>query len=329
MYLDSASPILPGDRERAARHLACEAARRNDAATQSVKGRVALFRTITSPADLAVMFGPQLGANALMMQNDTAVSRQDSIMGTGAGASDPAGTASTGNPARAATGAYFYPGTASQQSAASVQQIIDAAPKSYSLNGQPSQVNGCKWAPAPQVPAPPSPTPTMPLRAPVVIQTPIGPASMPPGTQPRYSNLCWALRNGLVAQDQFDPSEYGKLYRKCAELGYAGGCPSPRDVNVWFNAQRQAGTLPHISVSDADLASIPHAPNLETLSCAQAMIAGGLTGYAPPWSDALVTDSQQQMDNPDTGVAGWIASHPWLSLAIAVGGAVALSRRNR
>jgi hypothetical protein len=100
-------------------------------------------------------------------------------------------------------------------------------------------------------------------------------------------------------------------------------------VNVWFIQQRNAGTLPHISISDAELASIPHAPNLETMSCAQAMIAGGLTGYAPPWSDALVTDSTAQMDNADTGVAGWIASHPWLSLAIAVGGAVALSRRGK
>ena len=313
MYLSSASSILPGDRERAARKLACEAARRNDAAVQSVLGRLELWQTITSPADLAQMFGPQTGANALMMQNDTAVSRQDALLGPGI-------AQSTSTPASVA---------AQQAAAPTLQQVIASAPKSYSLNGQPSQVNGCKWAPAPQVPLPPSPTPTMPLRAPVVIQTPIGPASMPPGTQPRYSNLCWALRNGLVTQDQFDPSEYGKLYRKCAELGYAGGCPPPPDVATWFIQQRNAGTLPHISVSDGDLAAIPHAPDLSALSCAQAMIAGGLTGYAPPWSDALVTDSQQQMDNPDAGVAGWITAHPWLSLALAVGGAVALSRRGK
>jgi hypothetical protein len=51
----------------------------------------------------------------------------------------------------------------------------------------------------------------------------------------------------------------------------------------------------------------------------------GLTGYAPPWSDAGVVPEI----SPDTGVAQWIADHPWLSLALAVGGAVALSRRQR
>ena len=312
MYLPSASPILPGDKERAARHLACEAARRNDAAAQSVRGRVALFQTITSPADLAQMFGAQLGANALMMQNETAVSRQDSIMGTGAGTgSDPASVA------------------AQQAASPTIQQVIASAPRSYSLNGQPSQVDGCTWAPAPQVPLPPSPTPTMPLRAPVVVQTPIGPASMPAGTQPRYSNLCWAIRNGLVTQDQFDLADFMKLSVKCYELGYQGTCSPPPDVTTWFIQQRNAGTLPHISVSSADLAAIPHAPDLQGLSCQQAMIAGGLTGYAPPWSDALVTDSQAQMDNPDAGVGGWITAHPWLSLALAVGGAVVLSRRGK
>lgn len=304
MYLPSASPILPGDRERAARNLACSAARRNDAAQASVNGRLAIWQTITSPVDLAGMFGAQLGANAMMMQDATAVSRAASL----AGSPDAAPVSS-------------------QQQAVAADVIT--APRAYSLNGQPSQVDGCNWAPAPQVPLPPSPSPTMPLRAPIVFQTPIGPASMPAGTQPRYSNLCWALRNGLVAQDQFDLTEYGQLYRKCAEIGYAGGCPPPPDVTTWFVEQRHAGTLPHISVSDADLALIPHAPDLQGLSCAQAMIAGGLTGYAPPWSDALVTDSQAQMDNPDMGVRAWITDHPWLSLAIAVGGAVALSRRSR
>ena|ERR1035441_7780323 len=226
MYLSSAAPILPGDRERAARKLACAAARRNDAAVQSVDGRLELWQTITSPADLAQMFGAQLGANALMMQSETAVARQDALLGTG-------------------TDISLNPSAVVQQAATpTVQQVMASAPKSYSLNGQPSQVNGCEWVVPPPVPLGPSPSPTMPLRAPVVYQTAIGPASMPPGTT-------------------------------------------------------QSRTLE------------------------------GLTGYAPPWSDALVTDSQSQMDNPDAGVGGWIASHPWLALAIAVGGAVVLSRRQK
>lgn len=299
MYLPSASPILPGDRERMARALACSEARRNDAAQASVNGRVALWQTITSPSDLAQMFGAQLGANAAMMQADTAVSRATAL----AGSADVA------------------------PALPSVPEV--QAPRSYSLNGQPSQVDGCKWAPAPQVYLPPSPAPTMPLSAPVVVQTPIGPASLNPGVQPRYSNLCWAIRNGLVTQDQFDLATFMKLSVKCYELGYQGTCPPPPDVTTWLIQQRNAGTLPHISVSDAELAAIPHAPDLQTLSCQEAMIAGGLTGYAPPWSDALVTDSQAQMDNPDMGVGQWITDHPWLSLALGVGAAVVLSRRGK
>jgi hypothetical protein len=308
MYLPSASPLLQGDRDHAAREQCRSSRRRDDAALESVYGRLALWQTITSPSDLAQMFGAQLGANAQMMQDATAVSRQDAIMGTG----DPASNAA-----------------AQTAATPTVQQLIASAPKSYSLNGQPSQVDGCKWAPAPQIVLPPSPSPTMPQLAPVVIQTPIGPASLNPGTQPKYSNLCWAIRNGLVTQDQFNLADFMKLSVKCYDLGYQGTCPPPADVTTWLIKQRQAGTLPHISVSDADLTAIPHAPDLQGLSCQQAMIAGGLTGYAPPWSDALVTDSQAQMGNPDMGVAGWIASHPWLSLAIAVGGAVVLSRRQR
>jgi hypothetical protein len=150
---------------------------------------------------------------------------------------------------------------------------------------------------------------------------------MNPGRVPKYSNLCWALHNGLITQDQFDLTTYGKLYRTCADKGYTQGCAPPTDVATWIMQQRAAGTLPHLTISDAELAAIPHAPDMTNMGCAQAAIAGGLTGYAPPWSDALVTDSTAQMDNPDTGVGGWISDHPWLSLAIAVGGAVMLSRR--
>ena len=273
-------------------------ARRDEALQWSVDGRLALWQTITSPADLAQMFGAQLGANANMMQNDTALSRAASIAGS----------------------EYAAP--------VQVSPPETPAPRAYSLNGQPSQVDGCEWALPPQLTLPPSPSPTMPQLAPVTVQTPIGMASINPGRQPKYSNLCWALHNGLITQDQFDLATYGKLYRRCAELGYTQGCAPPADVATWIMQQQQAGTLPRLSVSDAELASIPHAPDMSNMGCAQALVAGGgLTGYAPPWSDALVTDSTAQMDNPDAGVGAWIADHPWLSLAIAVGGAVMLSRR--
>jgi hypothetical protein len=53
----------------------------------------------------------------------------------------------------------------------------------------------------------------------------------------------------------------------------------------------------------------------------------GLTGYAPPWSDAGLVDNSGSQYGSDMGVAQWISDHPWLALALAVGGAVALSRR--
>ena len=55
----------------------------------------------------------------------------------------------------------------------------------------------------------------------------------------------------------------------------------------------------------------------------------GLTGYAPPWSDAFVGDSGSGGSGFDMGVVGWIQSHPWLSLAIAAGGVFAASRGRR
>jgi hypothetical protein len=58
------------------------------------------------------------------------------------------------------------------------------------------------------------------------------------------------------------------------------------------------------------------------------LTARGLTGYAPPWSDAGVLPNAGV---PDAGVGfmGWIAEHPWLALLLAGGGVYALSRRGR
>jgi hypothetical protein len=307
MYLPSASSSLPGDRERAACKMALSSQRRNAAAQVSVDGRVSLFRTMASPTDLAEAFGPQFGANAKMMQDDSLASRA-TIMTGSLDAGSPVVTATSPTP----------------------QQVIDAAPRSFSLNGEPSQVNGCTWAPAPQVKAPPSPSPLMPTLSPIPTQTPFGQVNLSPGTAPKYSNLCWALRNGMVTQEQFDLTEYIALYRRCSEQGYAGGCAPPSDVATWQARQRAAGTLPHISVGPSELAAIPHV-DLGGKTCADSFLmggmSGGLTGYAPSWSDALVEEIRSKTSAPDTGVGQWVSDHPWLTLAIAVGGAVALSRR--
>lgn len=56
---------------------------------------------------------------------------------------------------------------------------------------------------------------------------------------------------------------------------------------------------------------------------------GGLTGYAPPWSDALVLPNGGVSTSNDVGVAGWLMANKWLALGIAAAGVLALSRRSR
>jgi hypothetical protein len=52
----------------------------------------------------------------------------------------------------------------------------------------------------------------------------------------------------------------------------------------------------------------------------------GLTGYAPPWSDAWV---MQQGVAESSGVMNWLADNGWWVLAAAGAGVLALSRRGR
>lgn len=306
MYLSSDTPLLQGQRENAARKAVCSDARRLAAAQQAIAGRVQLFQTIQSPADLAVIFGPGLGASAKAMQDGSQAARAMILVGQDTTPGGPGPTA---------------------------QQVIDAAPKSYSLNGQPSQVNGCAWALPPQLKVGPDPKPTMPLVAPVVMQTVIGPASFPPAlavSSPIWTNLCWAMRNGAVDVSQFDPAEFSALQYRCMQLGYTGACAPPPNTQAYLAAGRRAGTLPHIQVSEDLLNAMPPAPPLGGVGCPESYrLGGGLTGYAPPWSDALVNSQPNTDGSPDVGVGAWISDHPWLSIALAVGGAVALSRRGR
>lgn len=55
----------------------------------------------------------------------------------------------------------------------------------------------------------------------------------------------------------------------------------------------------------------------------------GLTGYAPPWSDAGVQANGGSQYDSGVGVGGWIMDHPWLALLAAGAGVLALSRRGR
>jgi hypothetical protein len=57
--------------------------------------------------------------------------------------------------------------------------------------------------------------------------------------------------------------------------------------------------------------------------------SSGLTGYAPPWSDAWVMQTVDMPGVSDTGVVDWVMDHPWLSLFVVVGGVVVISRRSK
>lgn len=52
----------------------------------------------------------------------------------------------------------------------------------------------------------------------------------------------------------------------------------------------------------------------------------GLTGYAPPWSDADVLSNGGVPDS-GVGVGNWLMEHPWLALLAAGAGVLAISRR--
>jgi hypothetical protein len=190
-----------------------------------------------------------------------------------------------------------------------IQMELMAAPKVLPLNVTVQEYSGCSTRGtgslqpvriAPQVV-------TMPARAPEPIAVPMN------ASAPQYKNLCWALRNGMVTQDQFDPSEYMALYVACSQKGYAGGCPPPPLVALWLDQQRRAGTLPHITVRPSDLDAIPQAPNLQAKSCAEAKVLEGLSGYrrglGAIWGDAgsLPTTAAWPAANGGASTVNWSA----------------------
>jgi hypothetical protein len=303
MYLSSDTALLNCQRENAVRKGLCSDARRRVAAEMAVQGRVDLFQNIMSPEDIALSFGPNLGHDAMELQDQSFSARASVLSATSATVLPPMPTHSTGVP----------------------------APKSVSLNGTPSQVNGCAWAIAPPVLVGPDPIPTMPLRAPVVVETPIGPAAYPPPTLeglPTWINLCWAIRNGAVDPSQFEPSEYATLLLKCAQLGYTGACPPPPNTQAYLDdVRRHKAPFPHIQVTSDLLNSLPQAPT-NIGACQDSYQRGGLSGIEPSWGDAMVSNGGAT-PGADGGVVGWFQSNPWWALALAAGGAVALSRRGR
>ena len=179
--------------------------------------------------------------------------------------------------------------------------IAVRGPRVFALNVGQQEYDGCSRGGATYSPArvqPPQPV-TMPARAPEPVVIAPGP--------PQWSNLCVAVRNGLVTQDQFLPDEFAAMFQKCAELGYAGGCPTPPNVLIWQLQQRAAGTLPRVSASAGLLASIPQAPDLSGKSCQQANSLPGMSGYRGMgiWGDAGANPSTYGWNRQKGSSVNW------------------------
>ena len=188
------------------------------------------------------------------------------------------------------------------QKVSNVQTEVMAAPRVYPLNVTPEVYAGCsrKGIMPSAVRSVPQVV-NMPVRAPEPVIVPQN--ALPP----KYKNLCWALRNGMVDASQFDQTELFQLGARCAQLGYAGACPPSPLVALWLNQQRRAGTLPHITVRPSDLDAIPQAPDLTGKTCAQAAALEGLSGYrrglGAAWGDAgsiPTTQSWLSVSSPPT-----------------------------
>lgn len=301
MYLPSNTPIMQDAQDCAIADAQASLARMLCIQTKIARGRAEIFRTIISPAQVAAQFGSQPAVSAAKMQQQTLGARTSAwLYGDGSGA--PAGT----------------PGAA--------PQVMLTSPQVYPLN----RGGGC--LPSGQLPLQKQAavaTPTVLPQAPVDVHLPgiPGPgAAVSTAAPPHWSNLCWALRNGAVDQSQFTPSEFAALQYRCTQQGYHGACVPPPNTQAYLTAGRAAGNLPHIPVGPEVLAAIPQAPD-QQMDCGQSYVMAGLTGYAPPWSDAFVTENAVQ--NNQGGVMGWIQSHLWLSLAVVGAGVLVASGKGR
>lgn len=168
----------------------------------------------------------------------------------------------------------------------STQQFL-SAPKVVPLNVTQEEYSGCAFRSGVILP---TSSPSRRIVAPIPAPTPVVLPAV--ATPPKWSNLCWALRNAMVDASQFDPTELNALQWRCTQQGYAGACYSSPEVALYLDQGRRAGTLPHISVSQSEIDSIPPAPPLTGVSCPDALKLAGMAGYrrrggmGAVWGDA-------------------------------------------
>jgi hypothetical protein len=212
-----------------------------------------------------------------------------------------------------------------------------AAPEMLPLNATPAEFNGCAARGNDILQAVPTRPQvlTMPPRMPARVAVPSA------AVAPKYSNLCWALRNAAVDVSQFDPAELEKLQLACMQKGYAGACFPPPLVALWLDQQRRAGTLPHITVDAGTLAMIPPAPPLTGVDCSDSWKLAGMAGYMPTsrfpkfryrrgmgatWGSAASVSCDGAPGASSSGVSA-VTPMAWGLLAIGAGLLYALGHR--
>ena len=247
------------------------------------RGRRIVYQTVPSDASFNEV-SPVLAGNASQLLGQSDVSRA-SVIGSG---TPPVSSLITGGSEQLAP--IVVPMNPDSQTGSCVRTIAAPTPVS---------------APAPTIPVMPKPAPALPV----------------PTTAPRYTNLCWALRNGVVDASQFARDDLAKLQYACSQKGYVGACPPPPAVFNYLTANR--GRLPMIPVTQAVIDAIPNAPPLQGVKCPESYQLGGLTGIAAPWGDAGLYETPPGASPSGTagnsGFVGWVKAHPWLSLGALAG----------
>jgi len=191
------------------------------------------------------------------------------------------------------TGGQLDATGSSSSSGPSIAQIIAGAPEVVSLN----RGGGCNTPSYKPVPLGPDPRPGMPQRAPTIVQTSMGAMnyrgadSTIPGAQANYAVNALPMK------------------------AYSQGRTS-------VNAMPMQAFAPGRASSQSSPSALPVKAYYEILN-------RGLTGYAPPWSDAGVLPNGGLPGSPDMGVGAWLMDNPWMAMLIAGAGVYALSRRNK
>ena len=285
-------------------------------------GRQRLYSTIPTAASFFTEITPGLAVDAAQMIGQSESARQSVLIGLGlpANLQEPTldqivaaapvnvsmnAPSTTGGPGQTQTGTMpatapveVYPGlwgNLPKPTPKRPRGTTGVGGSYRSLGSSPSNGSQIDYGPGCQASMPP-PTP----RAPVVMPTPPpapnppSPAVQPAARPPTYANVCWGLRNGVVLQEQVDPSV---LYQ-CTQLGYSGACPAPPGAQAWMAQQT---TFPKISLTPAQVAAIPPAP-ANIGPCPNSYALAGMSGVALDWGDAGV----QQTQNGESNALPWV-----------------------